>query len=334
MMVLLVSCSSISEDLDSLGNKDVAEGNKEYVVSIGMTGEILDISQVPLTKAGGNDLYGIQVYVKPKANETVSYQRYAYGLFDDVSDLSITLFDGYLYKFVATCVIDGKNKIGKNYNPNTGVINYYSPFGSYLQNKFIYDSSEGLYSINYVSEYTSDVTNIQPDRYYGEMVNFDPSQAEEIDIEMLKCMAGMKLVVSGMTEGELIISFNNTAYHITPDDTKLEIETVFELSDVGHVWQYEKISPKSIYFTDKFLRIAHKHSSYNNIFNYEEIIYDSYVRFTRNKQTLIKVNISSNQDTDTPTEGSNGVNITLEDAGELTPGEEVVIGEEENVTEE
>lgn len=333
MLFAFISCTSITEELGQLENNDVAEGNKEYVVSIGMGGEMVNITDAPLTKASGDDLYGFQVYVKKKGDESASYNYYAYGLFDDISDLSITLVDGYLYKFVATCVIDGKNKINKYYSSATGLILYYNPFGIYLLNKFVYDTSEDCPVLTNLSEYTSDVVNIQPDRYYGEAVNFDPSLSENIDIEMLKCMTGMKLVVSKITEGELVISIYDKTYSIAAGDSELEVETVFEMYGFSSLWKYEKISPKQTYSIARWLKVTHKHS-----YNIDEVVYNDYVTFTRNKQTLIKVNTTTNSETEEPIEGSNKINISLEDAGELQPGEEIIIGdsttEEEETTEE
>ncbi|MBO5226392.1 MAG: hypothetical protein J6B46_08350 [Parabacteroides sp.] len=338
MLFAFISCTSITEELGQLENNDVAEGNKEYVVSIGMGGEMVNITDAPLTKASGDDLYGFQVYVKKKGDESASYNYYAYGLFDDISDLSITLVDGYLYKFVATCVIDGKNKINKYYNSSTGIIQYYYPFGTSLQNKFVYATFSGCSDLASPSDFTSDVVDIEPDRYYGEAVNFDPSLAENIDIEMLKCMTGMKLVVSKITEGELVISINNKTYSIAAGDSELEVETVFELTHTDwyalrYLWEYEKISPKQTYSTTDWLTVTHKHS-----YNINEVVYNDYVTFTRNKQTLIKVNTTTNSETEEPIEGSNKINISLEDAGELQPGEEIIIGdsttEEEETTEE
>lgn len=240
---------------------------------------------------------------------------------------------------MATCVIDGKNKINKIYDSTTGIIRYGSPFETYLMNKFVYDTSMSCSALAYLSSYTFDVVNIQPDRYYGEAVNFDPSLAENIDIEMLKCMTGMKLVVSKITEGELVISINNETYSIAAGDSELEIETVFELThsyareNLSYLWEYEKISPKQTYSTEVRLNVTHKHS-----YNIDEVVYNDYVTFTRNKQTLIKVNTTTNSETEEPIEGSNKINISLEDAGELQPGEEIIIGdsttEEEETTEE
>lgn len=105
---------------------------KEYIVSLGFSDEILDIEEFPLGRSINNDLYGIQVYSKTPSTD---YHPYAYGLFDDKNKMLITLQDGYLYKFVATMICDGKNKLsGKN--------NFYgSPFQQELKNSFVYNNN-------------------------------------------------------------------------------------------------------------------------------------------------------------------------------------------------
>lgn len=131
----------------------------------------------------------------------------------------------------------------------------------------------------------------------------------------------------------MVISINGETYSIAAGDSELEVETVFELTGLRYLWEYEKISPKQTYSTTEYLIVTHKHS-----YNIDEVVYNGYVTFTRNKQTLIKVNVTTNSETEEPIEGSNKINISLEDAGELQPGEEIIIGdsttEEEETTEE
>ena len=89
---LLVLCLSgcMMEELDK---ESPVQEAKEYLVPIKMAGEILEIEEGPLTKAGeNNDLYGFQINSK-KAGET-SYSPYAYGLFDDISDVKVKLISG------------------------------------------------------------------------------------------------------------------------------------------------------------------------------------------------------------------------------------------------
>ena len=86
-------------------NNDATEVPTEpetYTVKLGWAGEILDVSYEPMTRATTDDLYGIQVYSTPDLElgegETVTWNRFAYGLFDDPNNITITLSKGYKYK--------------------------------------------------------------------------------------------------------------------------------------------------------------------------------------------------------------------------------------------
>ena len=121
MVLAFAACSNNGEGTEALPD-DGAQEPKEYVVSLGMAGEILEIEESPLSKAeGSNDLYGVQVYSK---TATTEYTPYAYGLFDNTADMTIRLLAGYEYKFVATMVVDGKEKISFNSYDNS----YGAPF--------------------------------------------------------------------------------------------------------------------------------------------------------------------------------------------------------------
>ena len=109
LALALIAFASCSKE-DAIENESI-EG-KEYVVNLGFSGEI-EISQSPLSKAGTNDLYGVQVYSKKSSDS--NYAPYAYGLFDNTADMTVKLIGGYQYKFVASMVEDGKEKIYTNY---------------------------------------------------------------------------------------------------------------------------------------------------------------------------------------------------------------------------
>jgi hypothetical protein len=158
-------------------NNDVIETPEPevYTVKLGWAGEILDVSYEPMeTRAAGNDLYGIKVYSKPNTEDYRGWTAYAYGLFDDPSNITITLAGGYKYRFVASMVKDGKNRINKNYNGG-----YSTPFsGTTLDNKFYYDITKELVDLDngaaYLVEGSSSkhysIPNIE--RYYGELNNY------------------------------------------------------------------------------------------------------------------------------------------------------------------
>ena len=112
---------------------EIPAGEQEvYTVKLACAGE-LDVTHAPLTKGENTDLYGIPVYYAPVSGG--NYQRYAYGLFDDVSDISLELIADYKYKVVVDMIVDGKNVIYSS-NMNTPeqqevLMGYGNPFRTY-----------------------------------------------------------------------------------------------------------------------------------------------------------------------------------------------------------
>ena len=91
--VCFVSCENNSGEIPT--------EPETYTVKLGWAGEILDVSYEPLsTRVTTDDLYGIQVY----SNDDSEWIPYAYGLFDDPNNITVTLQKDCKYKFVATMV--------------------------------------------------------------------------------------------------------------------------------------------------------------------------------------------------------------------------------------
>ena len=95
--------------------------------------------RLPLRLVAPKKIYGINVYYK-KDGDT-QYQNYAYGLFDNIEDMTISLIGGYKYKFECSMV---KNDADTLYHDDSM---YYAPFhqgklnydiykGTILENKF------------------------------------------------------------------------------------------------------------------------------------------------------------------------------------------------------
>ena len=193
---------------------ETSDQEQEYVtVQLGMGGE-LDITYEPMTRGNdNNDLYGIQVYSAPKDQENPSWSYYANGLFDDVSDITVSLLKGFQYKFVATMVVDGKSKIY-----STSENGYHYPFyvfgqggfGS-LDNKFTYSASSYISYIDVGCSFLKDQSDYyrpNTDRYYGELVGYVPedSSNDKAKIKMVRTsfqatfQAKGKLAVTGQLE--------------------------------------------------------------------------------------------------------------------------------------
>ena len=116
----LFSCSN---NKDELLSKEQERNDQEiYTVSFDLGGEFISTSETPLsrTEVIPKKIYGINVYYKKDDNS--SYQNYAYGLFDNIEDMTISLIGGYKYKFECSMV---KNDVDTLYYDNH---TYYAPF--------------------------------------------------------------------------------------------------------------------------------------------------------------------------------------------------------------
>ena len=309
---LLVLCLSgcMMEELDK---ESPVQEAKEYLVPIKMAGEILEIEEGPLTKAGeNNDLYGFQINSK-KAGET-SYSPYAYGLFDDISDVKVKLISGAEYEFVCTMVMDWKSKIWGINHAGQG-----TPFKMNLNNynEFIYDTKD-----SYENDFKRGLTEVgmelyyvipNTDRYYGTIDKIDPLSASSLSINMKRVVFGLKCIADGLTEGELKI---RVMKYTSDDSPYLSIKTRGDQS-VEEIYTFD-----SFYLDDNgdlsrayTLEVTHIH-----VDNTQEIIVNEYMTFKRNKKTIVTIKIKkSNGDT-----GTKGVDVVLDDTP-MTDGDKVVI---------
>lgn len=90
--IALVSCSkSLTDDADdsSVGSFSNREGTMR-AVSLQVCKEQVSMTVAPMTRTGGGtvqEIYGVNVY---KANTKGTYEKYAYGLFNDPEAMTIT----------------------------------------------------------------------------------------------------------------------------------------------------------------------------------------------------------------------------------------------------
>lgn len=242
--LIFYSCS----DGSTSSNQEPKTTSKEYTVHLGFGGEITNISTSPLTKAAtvDTDLYGIQVYSCPAADSiSPTYSYYAYGLFDNKSDMTVNLLQGYIYKFICTMVVDGKDKI-YHYTTNNKYT-YYSPFFIYsgtdtLNNKFMYSTTSYMYGLYEgwasINSNNSIIGAQRPnvDRYYGELAAFVPADNKSATISMKRVVYGAKFIAEGLTEGKLEISMKDapSIYIVYPDTTVQDIFTFENLNSYSN----------------------------------------------------------------------------------------------------
>lgn len=213
-------------DFTSCSNENETLVNDEevYIVKLGWGGEILDITDEPLSRATTNNLYGVQVYSTPDKElaegEEKVWTPYAYGLFDDPVGISVNLFKGYKYKFVATMLVDGKNKL---YSENNI---YFNPFvvtskgGGTLSNKFNYTALGQMALLDEGKTHLPGFNGKHPniDRYYGELIDFVPNSNNSASIPMKRASFGATFIAQNTIskDGKLEIQLK--------DAPKMEIE--------------------------------------------------------------------------------------------------------------
>lgn len=213
---------------------EIPAGEQEvYTVKLACAGE-LDVTHAPLTKGENTDLYGIQVYYAPVSGG--SYQHYAYGLFDDVSDISLELLADYKYKFVIDMIVDGKNVIYSS-NMNTPedeviLLGYGAPFKflktttSSFETKLCPITNELIVNPDVRYDYFNDLGGeIQlldgieyehpkgVDVYYGEQKDYIPSEDKAtIVINMKRMIYGLKVIADvnqGTVHGHYSCNLNS-----------------------------------------------------------------------------------------------------------------------------
>ena len=218
-----------------------------YTVQLGWAGEILDVSYEPLAARAtatvvADDLYGIQVYSAPNSDSEsgggmVSWTPYANGLFDGTANISINLLKDYKYKFVATMVKNGKNRL-------TYISGYVFPFSGELKNSFDYQSNKTQFGLgsgqSLLIGNTTPVNIANVERFYGELENFIPSEDNaNAKINMKRTSFGAKFIVKGKlaTEGTLQVLVGDApAMELELTDGDNQISDIFTFSNVYSAW--------------------------------------------------------------------------------------------------
>lgn len=309
VLLCLVSCSNKDGIIE--GPQPPVSNLKEYIVSLGFSGEITDIVESPLSKAVvGNDLYGVQVYSSLTSED--NYQPYAYGLFDDKSNMTIKLLEGYKYKFLSTMIVDGKINV---YQHNGG---YGVPFGG-TGSFYPEIKPEFTYTISNMMEYLDhgitflktgmgvlDRPNI--DRYYGELVDFTPAENKSAFINMKRVVFGAKFIAEGLQDGKLIISISGAP--------SLEIQ--YPETEVSDIFSFKNVYPNGITWTnDNYTETVQVSISWEKADGALVPLVTQDITFKRNTLTTVTVKVKD-------VSVNSGVDIS-EDKTPMTDGDKITI---------
>ena len=248
MAIALTGCSN--EDVILQGEVST-DTDSFYTVSFGTAD--FDLSNE--TRASSDKtIYGINIeYYKNGTRQGY----YAYGLFDDMSQASITLIGGYTYNF--TCSIVRAPGSGHRlwYGPysKNSFSGYADPFqlnssvSTQCLNKFVEGTSSYLSGLGTGTSVCVDNSTAgygekkfpKLERYYGKLEGFNPAtDGTHVVIPVNKAYFGCKLILKGVKDGTLSTSSSNSdMYFLTSSTTtedKVTEERIYTFQDVASCW--------------------------------------------------------------------------------------------------
>lgn len=277
-----------------------------YTVNLGMAGDILEVIESPLTRAGeGTDLYGIQVYSAPNKDlpegQRETWTNYAYGIFGSDKDITINLLKGKKYKFVATMVVDGQNVI-QNYGSGYFYPFYVSGTNSnvgQVATQFTYQHAD------YLSGLSSGWTNLKDggfnypnvERYYGELLDYIPGKhGDKALIKMKRTSFGAKFIAKGKLakEGQLEVQMTEAPKMMVDLATnEKKVEDIFTFTNVKAAYEDNN-------YTETIAVTLNWHRPDGTVFP----LGTHDVTFKRNKMSTVQVTIETEN-----AEGELGIEI-------------------------
>ena len=293
LIILGTSCSEVNPKEETT-----------MTVVLNLKGDFgVEVTQDPLTKASLNDAYGINVYYD-KESDGVTNDVYAYGLFDNVAAMSITLLSGHKYKFTCGLIKDAKNVLYFGQAFNNSYSGYAYPFqttssgSTRVENRFIINESNiylsgisggNVHLKSNSSPSSSNATHhASVNRFYGETDQYVPVPNGTVDIYLKRVIFGARFVISGVQEGSVQVTcgnfFSNT---YTSDDSGLE--TLYTFADPYACWKYEEDHPGETYSSAAIVTINYTSDRGGTLWNLNN---SQTVTFKRNVMTTVSINLS------------------------------------------
>lgn len=253
VMMLCVACSNNSSEEPQLE----ADNPKTYEVSLNFNGDYVDVTETPLSRADEpKKYYAINVFCMKTDGTETSYSTYACGVFDNKEDMKITLLGGYKYKFECTSAIEEEDKFFyEDEYENVLHWPYRHTIYPINKNKFVMEGTfwdalqYGSLCYSYYSYYYQYYDYPKMDRYYGELMDYFPTEGGTAIIPMKRCAFGIKITINGVPDGTLkwstvkMINSNAEDSYLHPNkishtgSEKLEYSTIYTFYKVYTCWQ-------------------------------------------------------------------------------------------------
>ena len=282
---------------------------EEITVALNINGDFaVEVDQDPLTRAGStNDAYAINVYYDKEGNGTTD-DIYAYGLFDNVADMRITLLSNHKYSFRCTLVKDARNTLFFGQAFNNTYSGYAYPFqtsssnSTMVNNAFVVGGTTYFTGFNNgnahmagsLSPSTSNSTAYpSTNRFYGQTDNYEPIHNGVVNIYLKRVVFGAKFIVSGLTNGTMKVTCGSFASMTFRQDGSRE--GMYTFPTPVDVWKNDTPIVASL--------AADYTSSWGSLWNLSQ---SQDIQFKRNVMTTVNIQIN-------PDLSSASVSITEED---------------------
>lgn len=165
-------------------------------IRLKISGELTE-TQTPLTKASTSALYGIQVYISDV--NPLGEEKVLYGVFDDVSDVTIMLPKNKRYDIEMGYMPNGQNEIHYHKSMDCWELPFNTEgWGASPMNTVIYSKNEYLFALDWgAATPVGDGSNRQNslhnefDRYYGCCYDYTPTENGVATIELKRTVFGL-----------------------------------------------------------------------------------------------------------------------------------------------
>lgn len=310
----LISVLVVPFLMSSCSQEDIPEiPSDEYIeVPLKFSGEIIELGQEPLSRAGSTDLLYVQVMkITVDESERITYYPYAHGLFNDAANLNLRFKRNQEYAVQATMIADGVNKVFCYQNI------YAPPFNCPLTNSFTYTENFDLelpYQGTVYSKETDDqgypIAYHHPEvlRYYG-IIRYTPSENTPVNIPMAKTVFGLTIEATNLTEGRLWVIFAgapqfSVTYPATTESRVFSMNYLFDAYMYDTFYESDRLT---IYWED------------GN--GYQHQVGDKFIKFFRNKRTTVKVTIGPDPETN-----PGNIGVTVIDEPMTSDGDDLYFG--------
>ena len=329
-IIVVTLCSLV---LFMTGCSDLAKSQliqeKEVTVTLNLKGDYsVDVTQDPLTKASSNDAYGINVYYD-KESDGVTDNVYAYGLFDNVPAMSITLLSGHKYRFACTLIKNAKTTLYYGQAFGNAYSGYAYPFqtsssgSTQVNNRFIINEGNvslsgigdgGTHLKNNTSPESSNTTQFASvNRFYGETDQYVPVANGTVDIYLKRVIFGARFVVTGVQEGSVRVtcgSFYDRTYTVNDAGT----EQIYTFENPYNCWKWEEDNTGQTFSFAPSVSIAYTSDRGGTLWNLSS---SQGVTFKRNVMTTVNINLIPDLSgalftlSEEPLEDDNDINIGI-----------------------